>query len=128
LNNLAYLLLTRNGDDGARLANALSLAGKAVTLAPDVASFHDTLARVRFKSGDRNGALQSFQHALDLEPDLVDAMIGKASVYSAMGDASAVRDLLRQIDSLPRKPNLTPELKHELELARSTVNAAVDTR
>jgi len=45
-----------------------------------------------------------------------------------MGDASAVRDLLRRIDSLPRKANLSPELEHELKLARSSANASIDTR
>jgi hypothetical protein len=56
-------------------------------------------------------------------------MIGKASVFSALGDASAVREMLRRIDAaLQRKPNLSAELKRELELARTSANATVDSR
>jgi tetratricopeptide (TPR) repeat protein len=125
-NNLAYLLLTREGGD---LAEAETLAGKAVAAAPKVASFHDTLARVRMKSGNQRGALESFQNALEIDPDHIEAMIGKASVLAAMGQRAAVRDVLRQIDAaLPRKPQLSPELKRELELARNTLSAAVDPR
>jgi len=129
MNNLAYLLLARDAGAGGNLADARALSEKAVALAPNVAPFHDTLARIRFKSGDRDGALTSFQRALDLEPDLVDAMIGKASVFSALGDASAVREMLRRIDAtLQRKPNLSAELRRELELARTSANATVDSR
>ncbi|HEV2296476.1 MAG TPA: tetratricopeptide repeat protein [Tepidisphaeraceae bacterium] len=125
LNNLAYLLLMRGA--GTDLAEAQSLAGDAVALSPDVASFHDTLARARFKAGDRDGALKSFQRALDLEPDNVEAMIGKATVLWAQGDRAAVRALLQQIDAtLPRKPRLPAELKQELELTRTQANAAFD--
>jgi tetratricopeptide (TPR) repeat protein len=130
LNNLAYLLLTRGGgDSGTDLTEAEGLAQRAVAIAPTVASFHDTLARVRLKSGDRKGALQSFQSALDIEPDHVEAMIGKASVLAAMGERAQVRELIQQIDAtLPRKPSLSAELKRELELARNNLSAAADPR
>jgi tetratricopeptide (TPR) repeat protein len=125
-NNLAYLLLTRENAD---LGEAETLAGKAVAAAPNVASFHDTLARVRFKSGDQRRALESFQRALSIDPDHIEALIGKASVLAAMGQRAAVRDLLQQIDAaLPRKPQLSPELKRELELARNTLSASADPR
>lgn len=127
LNNLAYLLLMHGaGDD---VIEALALAAKAVALSPNVASFHDTFARARHKAGDRDGALQSFQRALNLEPDNVEAMIGKAALLSAQGDRAAVRELLQQIDAtLPRKPRLSTELKRELELTRTQSNAALDLR
>jgi Tfp pilus assembly protein PilF len=125
-NNLAYLLLTREGSD---LAEAEALAAKAVASAPKVASFHDTLARVRMKSGNQRGALESFENALAIDPDHIEALIGKASVLAAMGQQGAVRDLLHQIDAaLTRKPQLSPELKRELELTRNTLSAAVDSR
>ena len=131
LNNLAYLLLTGAGANGdpAKLQEAVSLAGKAVALGPGVASYHDTLARVRFRAGDRDGALKAFDRALELEPDLVDAMIGKATAHTAMGNAAGAREMLQRIDqTLPRRPNLSAELKRELDLARDHANAAVDTR
>jgi len=125
-NNLAYLLLARENGD---LTEAETLAGKAVAAAPDVASFHDTLARVRLKSGDQRGALESFQRALSIDPDHLESLIGKASVLAAMGQRAAVRELLQQIDAaLPRKPELSPELKRELELTRNTLSASVDPR
>jgi Flp pilus assembly protein TadD len=124
LNNLAYLLLTRGGSD---LTEAQSLASRAVSVAPGVASFHDTLARVRMKAGDRKGALLEFQKALDIEPDHIEAMIGKATVLAELGERAAVRDLIQQIDAmLPRKPNLSNELKRELESARNNLSASID--
>jgi Tfp pilus assembly protein PilF len=124
LNNLAYLLLSRDGGD---LTEAQSLASRAVNVAPNVASFHDTLARARMKAGDRKGALLEFQKALDIEPDHIEAMIGKATVLAALGDRAAVRNLIQQIDAtLPRKPNLSNELKRELESTRNNLSAAAD--
>ncbi len=53
-------------------------------------------------------------------------MIGKATVLSALGDRPAVRKLLQQIDAtLARKPKLSSELKRELDIARSQLNAAI---
>jgi len=131
LNNLAYLLMMSDGAGGqaARVNEAVSLAVKAVALAPNEASFYDTLARARFKAADRDGALKAFERALELEPDLVDAMIGKATTHTAMGDAAGARAMLQRIDqTLARKPSLSAELKRELELARNNANAAVDTQ
>jgi hypothetical protein len=56
-------------------------------------------------------------------------MIGKAAVLSARGDRAAVRKLLERIDAaLPRKPVLSDELKHDLELTRTEVSTALDAQ
>lgn len=125
LNNLAYLLLTHGGD----AAEAEALASRAVALSPNVSSFHDTLGRARGRVGSGSDALQAFERALELEPESVEAMIGKVTVLSALGERAQVRELLQQINvALPRNPHLSPEVKRELEQARSHANAGPDPR
>src|SRR5439155_20251033 len=56
LNNLAYLLLQRNGD----LNEAKELVTRAIALAPGIAAFHDTLARIDERLEDREPSLAEF--------------------------------------------------------------------
>src|SRR5439155_20766797 len=51
-----------------KLDEALTLAEKAVALAPDEPSYHDTLAEAHFQLGDRAAAIAAAQKALDLSP------------------------------------------------------------
>src|SRR5207249_2982140 len=81
LNNLAYLVLLRGGD----VNEAQKLASRAVQLSPQSASFYDTLARVQLKQGQREAALATFEQALKLEPDNVDALIGMANALCDAG-------------------------------------------
>jgi Tfp pilus assembly protein PilF len=125
MNNLAYLLLTNGGD----VNEARSLARRAVELEPRNASFHDTLARIHLKSGDREAALKSFEQALASDPSSLDALIGKASTLSAMGDRDQVRKLLIQVDALLKGgAQIAEPLQRELELARNGLNASIDPR
>lgn len=61
LNNLAWMLR----EDPATRDEALAIAEKAVALAPGEASAWDTLADLRFRSGDVAGALEANRRALD---------------------------------------------------------------
>ncbi len=65
LNNDSAWLLARCNR---RLDEALRRAEKAVNLAPNNASYLDTLAEVRFRMGDRESALRYSRRAVDLRP------------------------------------------------------------
>jgi tetratricopeptide (TPR) repeat protein len=95
-NNLAYLLLTHQGD----LQEARVLSSKAVTARPDDASFLDTLARIQFRLGDHSTAIKTFEQASKLDPKNVDLLIGLASACQADGNKPRVNNLLDQIDQL----------------------------
>jgi tetratricopeptide (TPR) repeat protein len=51
-----------------RLDQALSMARKAVEIAPQESAFHDTLGYVLMKRGDANGAKTEFLKAIALDP------------------------------------------------------------
>ena len=77
LNNLAYILLLRDG--GADVQEAQKLIDRAIELSPGTASFYDTLARVQLRLGQRETAIATFEKALKLEPNNLDALIGLAT-------------------------------------------------
>jgi Flp pilus assembly protein TadD len=54
---------------GRRLDEALEHAQRAVELAPDTASYLDTLAEVCFRRGDRDAAVGHSRRAVQLRPD-----------------------------------------------------------
>jgi Flp pilus assembly protein TadD len=96
-----------------------------VTIAPNVASFRDTLARARLRAGDREGALDQFVRALELDPVSLEALIGKATALASLGRHDQVRELLRTIDlMLKGRPPLPADLKRELDATRASANAA----
>jgi tetratricopeptide (TPR) repeat protein len=116
-NNLAYVLLLKGGDGP--LAEAHELASAAVAAAPNVASFHDTLARVEVKRGRLDAAATAFRRALSLEPTSVEAMIGLADVLSQSGRRDEARAQLTQIDgALQAVPRLPKPLAGQLEALR----------
>jgi len=51
-----------------KLDEALAWSEKAITLAPDEPSYHDTLAEVHFQRGDRDAAVAAAQKAVGLAP------------------------------------------------------------
>jgi tetratricopeptide (TPR) repeat protein len=122
LNNLAYLVLLRGGD----VNEAQTLASRAVQLSPQSASFYDTLARVQIKLGQGQAALATFEQALKLDPNNLDALIGMATALCDAGKRGSAAGLLAQIDTLVKdKSSLSPQLRRELEALRSTIKASL---
>jgi tetratricopeptide (TPR) repeat protein len=122
LNNLAYLILLRDGD----LNEAKQMAARAVQLAPNNASFYDTLGRVQGKIGDRDAAIASFKKAIDLEPDNLEALIGLATTFTDAGKRDAAAALLPQIDTLLKaRPSLSPAVRRELDALRAEMKASL---
>lgn len=64
LNNLAYLL----GDDPAQREVAIGYARRAVRIAPELASVHDTLGWLLFRDGRLHEAENALEHAVSLTP------------------------------------------------------------
>lgn len=122
MNNLAYLILLRGGD----LAEARKLIDRAITLAPDNAGFYDTLARIQLQQNQRDAAIASFEKALKLDPQHLEAMVGLATTYCDAGRREPAAGLLVQIDSIVRnKPPMSPQLRKELESLRATMKASL---
>ena len=130
-NNLAYVLLQAESgagaaDGGKRLAEARELARKAVAASPNVASFHDTLARVDAKRGDSESAVKSFRRALELDGGSIEAMIGLADVLAQTGRGEEAKAQLAQIDNaLQLTPRLPEPLAKQLESVRAAVQDGV---
>jgi tetratricopeptide (TPR) repeat protein len=126
MNNLAYVLL-RKGDPKA-LAEARALAAKAVTAAPAVASYYDTLARIEAKSGNADAAVSAFQNALARDRGSLEAMIGLADVLSRSNRRDDARRQLAQIDAaLQSSPRLSPALATQLETVRTSLRTDVQS-
>jgi tetratricopeptide (TPR) repeat protein len=154
MNNLAYLLLTRGdaaSDDDlpSPESNATSpsldesrrLAERAVHLAPENADFHDTLGRIYLRLGRSEDALAEFQRALELEPNMIDSLIGQTTTLLALRRPRDAADMLARIDaklkakeiSATIRPDgsadrysLREPLQRELDAARRTL-AATDS-
>jgi tetratricopeptide (TPR) repeat protein len=117
-NNLAYLLLLQNRD----LEEGLALAKEAVTSPQATAGFYDTLARLYVKARQRDQAVKSFNDALALDPNSIDAMIGLADVMNEMGRKQEAALRLSQIDSILKgNVRLSPMLRQQLDALRKNL-------
>jgi tetratricopeptide (TPR) repeat protein len=65
LNNAAWLCARSQR----KLDEALALVERAIAIAPDEASYRDTLAEVHFQRGDREAAVAAAQRAAELSPE-----------------------------------------------------------
>lgn len=79
-----------------QFAEALALANKAVSLAPDRASNHITLGYVASSSGDRELARRAYQQALVLEPNSALAWNNLGCVDLAQGRVLHARERFRE--------------------------------
>jgi tetratricopeptide (TPR) repeat protein len=124
-NNLAYVLLLKGGP----LEEAQQLSNSAIAAAPNVASFHDTLARIEAKRGNLDAAVTNFRKALSLDPGSIEAMIGLADALSQNNRPDEARAQLAQIDnSLQSSPRLAPALKSQLDSLRRALRRQGESR
>lgn len=114
-NDLAWSMLLTGTD----LPTARTLATRATEARPDVATFHETLARIEAELGRTDAAITAFDRALRLEPGNIDALIGKAYVLRQAGDAAGARRLLGQVEPLLRgAPALLEPSRGQLQRLR----------
>ncbi|HEX8341745.1 MAG TPA: hypothetical protein VF624_12620 [Tepidisphaeraceae bacterium] len=92
-NDLATLLLPRDP------AAAEPLAHLAVAKQPRSAAFRDTLARVLQAKGDSAAAAAAFDEALELDPNLAEARLGKARLFRDAGNPAAARRELTLVEA-----------------------------
>ncbi|TVQ61639.1 MAG: hypothetical protein EA378_07775 [Phycisphaerales bacterium] len=101
-NNFAYLLL---GDDDHDGREALRFAERATAQAADFpiearASFLDTLALAKLRTGDAPGAEASFREALRLAPEQQRLRIGLAEAFLAQNRPGEAREILADLGTI----------------------------
>lgn len=107
LNNYAFNLAQQVGD----LERALDYAGRAVDLAPDVASYLDTKGWVLHKLGRHEEALDELLRAADTAEASAVIFEHLGDVYDALGqDENAAAAWRRALDSNPGDSDLQQKL------------------
>lgn len=115
-NDLAYVLLLRNGD----LKEARSLAATAAAATPDNSNMHETLGRICAALDDRPAAMAAYDRALQLNGSNLDALIGKAHLLRQQGQSAEARKLMARITPmLNSAPPLAEPVRVQLEQLRT---------
>ena len=78
------------------LPEAAAAAAKALDLAPDLAEAHVAQGHIRSLAGDREGAIRSFERAIDLNPGLHEAFYYFARHSFAQGEWARAAELFQQ--------------------------------
>lgn len=94
LNSEAWNILARSNIQLGNVTDALFEATRAIHLAPHEAAYHLDLAEVHEKLHNWNQALESYQLAQQLAPDVDEAKIGIASVLQQSGRHEKALDVL----------------------------------
>ncbi len=79
-----------------RIDEAALHAAEAVGLIPDNGSAHRTLGRVQRLQGDLNGAMESFQKACELEPEVAWNFNNLGLVYIEMSRFEGAKEVLQE--------------------------------
>jgi tetratricopeptide (TPR) repeat protein len=95
-NNLAYDLMMQNQN----LDEARTLAQKAVAAHADDPAYRDTLGQILIRLGDKQGAIQTYQTLVQMQPNNVSAQIALAQTLLADGKRDSASRVVAQIDSL----------------------------
>ncbi len=98
LNNMAFYMVKNQ-----EAKQALPLVQRAVAQAPEVASFHDTLARVQLALGNQQQALAAQLKAIDLSPRSDDLRLELSRIYLANNDKTKARNELSRLSDLGAK-------------------------
>lgn len=97
LNNLAWLA----GQQGR--SNAIALAEKANTVAPNQPAFMDTLAMLLSAKGEHSKALELQKKVVDLKPDAPVLKLNLAKIHINAGDKASAKKLLDELGALGDK-------------------------
>lgn len=109
MNNLAYMLASKGGKDA---AEAVTLASRAATLAPNQPAVLDTLGWSQLQAGDAAAATKALTQAVQRAPKDAKFHYHLGLAQEARGDPVAARQSLMQ--ALALKPTY-PEAKQALE-------------
>ncbi|HEX4795424.1 MAG TPA: hypothetical protein VH370_16630 [Humisphaera sp.] len=120
-NDLAYVFWLRG--HATDLPEAQRLAEAAIAIAPNIASFYDTLARIQAQEGQPDAAIKTFRTALAKDSTSVEAMIGLADLLARdTFHRNEARNLVSEINRrLKLGPSLSSPLRKQYESARTAV-------
>ncbi len=114
-NNLAMLILNRNGDP----KEALALAQAASKSQPRLANPYDTLAQAQSRAGEPKSAVVTIKTALQLEPDNLAFHVRFAQYCLDAGDQAGAISKIREIDQITKNGTaMSPDLQSQLEALR----------
>jgi predicted Zn-dependent protease len=82
------------------LDEARNLAEKAVAAHADDPAYRDTLGQILIRLGDKQGAIQTYQTLVQMQPNNVSAQIALAQTLLADGKRDSASRVVAQIDSL----------------------------
>ena len=104
---LDFLYGWNNASKAREFVKAEEAVQKAYAIDRSVALAHVVEGRVRRVKGDHQGALDAFDEALQLDPNLVTALTAKAGQLTYLGRAQEAPALVKKaIDLSPRDPDL----------------------
>lgn len=96
---------------GGRLDEAAAAYGQVVAAFPDDFESWNNLGNVRAAQGDAEGALQAFQQAIDLRPDLVQIYMNASEALASVERHETRRAVMRDAAALaPHDPHVLTEL------------------
>jgi len=101
---VAYDALARHWRDWGQPGEGLTLAYRAVALAPDWSTAHNTLGTLLFALGKRTEARKRFEMALGLQPGAPWALQNLCVAYQAEGRTREAIATCRQAAAAARKP------------------------
>ncbi len=102
------------------------LLGAALEGNPNLVQARVLLARTRLMGGDRQGAFDEIDKALEVNPADLEALATAAAIHHLTHDAAAYQETLGQIESLSRAPTRAYELMAELSADHRKYADAVD--
>jgi tetratricopeptide (TPR) repeat protein len=121
--------------DAKRTAQARRILEQALAADPRNAEAWNELGGVELADGNANGALERYQRALDIKPDLTYALMNAAQAYAQLSDhASAERLFRRALASDPRSPDAANGLglalanQNRLDEAKRAFEQAIEIR
>lgn len=111
----AWMNLCFAAGSTAKHSDALFYAMQAMQLKPLEAASHNNLGSVLLTMGRLNDALISFDTALKLQPEMMDALSNVATTFSQLGDSHRAIDLYRQcLAKLPPRDDFAETLKYRM--------------
>ncbi len=121
-NNLAVLILQRNGD----LKEARTLSEQAVSIDPNDGAIHLTLGEIASQQGDLDVARAHFETATRLDPQNATALVALAETQCKAAQLDKAIETVRRIDNVMqviRKP-LDPAVRQQLDRVREACKRA----
>ncbi len=108
LNNYAYHLATRN----LRLADALTMAEKALQAEPDNGAYLDTVGWIHFQRGEYEKAVEYIEKSLKQRPDSAEVMEHLGDAYEKMGQSGKAMQLWQSaLDRDASRADLAQKIK-----------------